>query len=71
MPPGVPSDRVAAWQKSFDATMKDTTFQAAAKKVKAGLDPKSGKQLSAFVGDVLSTDKAVFARARELVGIKK
>jgi len=71
MPPGVPGDRVAAWRTSFDKLRSDKTLQARAKKAKADLSFKTGQQIASFVGQVLSTDPAVFARARELVGIKK
>jgi len=71
MPPGVPGDRVGAWRASFDKLAGDATLKSRAKQAKVDLSFKTGKQIAAFVGQVLSTDPAVFARARKLVGIKK
>ncbi len=70
MPPGVPADRVAAWRTAFAKLASDPKLAARAKKAKADLSFKSGRDIASFVGKVLSTDPAVFARARKLVGIK-
>ena len=70
MPPSVPKDRVAAWRTAFAKLASDPALAARAKKAKADLNFKSGRDIASFVGEVLSTDPAVFARARKLVGIK-
>lgn len=70
MPPGVPKERVAAWRTAFAKLATDPVLAARAKKAKADLSFKSGRDIAAFVDKVLSTDPSVFARARKLVGIK-
>ena len=70
MPPGVPADRVAAWRSSFDKLRTDDKLKARAMQAKADLSFKTGQEIAAFVDQVLSTDPAVFDRARTLVGIK-
>ena len=71
MPPGVPADRLAAWRKAFDATMKDPAFIAEVTKAKLEVQPKTGSELARVIGDVLSVDGKVLARARVIAGIKK
>jgi tripartite-type tricarboxylate transporter receptor subunit TctC len=71
MPPGVPADRLAAWRKAFDATMKDPAFIAEVTKAKLEVEPKSGAELARVIGQVLSVDGKVLARARTIAGIKE
>lgn len=71
MPPSVPGNRVAAWRTSFAKLEGDPGLRSRAAKAKADLNFKSGADIASFVGKVLATDPAVFARARKLVGIKK
>jgi tripartite-type tricarboxylate transporter receptor subunit TctC len=71
MPPGVPADRLAAWRKAFDATMKDPAFVAEVTKAKLEVQPKSGAELAKVIGEVLSVDEKLLARARVIAGIKK
>jgi len=71
MPPSVPGDRVAAWRTSFAQLENDPGLRSRAAKAKADISFKTGAEIAGFVGKVLSTDPAVFARARNLVGIKK
>jgi tripartite-type tricarboxylate transporter receptor subunit TctC len=70
MPPGVPADRLAAWRKAFDATMKDPAFIAEVTKSKLDVEPKSGAELAKVIGEVLSVDETVLTRARVIAGIK-
>jgi tripartite-type tricarboxylate transporter receptor subunit TctC len=70
MPPGVPADRLAAWRKAFDATMKDPAFIAEVTKAKLEVQAKSGAELARVIGDVLSVDQGVLKRARAIAGIK-
>jgi len=71
LPPGVPADRLAAWRRAFDATMKDPAFIAEVTKAKLDVEPKSGAELARVIGEVLSVDRAVLARARVIAGIKE
>jgi tripartite-type tricarboxylate transporter receptor subunit TctC len=71
MPPDVPPDRLAAWRKAFDATMKDPAFIAEVTKSKLEVEPKSGAELARVIGEVLSVDETVLGRARAIAGLKK
>jgi tripartite-type tricarboxylate transporter receptor subunit TctC len=70
MPPGVPAERLAAWRKAFDATMKDPAFIAEVTKAKLEVEPKTGAELAKVIGEVLSVDEKVLSRARAIAGIK-
>ena len=71
MPPGVPADRLAAWRKAFDETMKDPAFIADVKKAKLDVHPKSGQVLAALIDRILAADPKIIARARKIAGIKE
>ena len=71
MPPGVPADRLAAWRKAFDATMKDPAFVADVKKAKLEVNPKSGQELAALIDQILAVDPKVIARARKIAGMNE
>ncbi|MEX2035643.1 MAG: hypothetical protein WEA28_10670 [Xanthobacteraceae bacterium] len=71
MPPGVPAERLAAWRKAFEATMKDPAFIAEVTKAKLDVQPKTGAELAKVIGEVLSVDNTVLTRAREIAGIKE
>src|SRR3954468_22055726 len=64
-PPEVPKERVAALRKAFDATMKDASFVADARKIDIEVDPMSGEEMQALIARVLSFDKPVIERAQE------
>jgi tripartite-type tricarboxylate transporter receptor subunit TctC len=66
-PPEVPADRLAALRRAFDATMKDPSFIADAKKIDIEVDAMTGEAMQALIERVLSFDQAVIARAQELV----
>ncbi len=70
LPPSVPAATVSAWRTGLASMMKDPELLARARQAKSDLSYKSGQELAAFVKKVLSTDPAVFARARTMVGIK-
>jgi tripartite-type tricarboxylate transporter receptor subunit TctC len=71
MPPGVPAERLAAWRKAFDATMKDPAFIDEVTKAKLDVQPKTGAELAKVIGEVLSVDNTVLTRARAIAGIKE
>jgi len=70
LPPGVPAERLAAWRKAFDATMKDPEFIAEVEKSQLEVQPKSGAALEKAIAEVLAVDENVVARARIIADIK-
>lgn len=64
LPPDVPAQRVAALRRAFDATMKDPAFIAEAAKLQFDIDPLTGEQVQALVGQLAATPRAVVARVR-------
>lgn len=64
MPPGVPADRVNAFRRAFDATMKDPEFLAEAEKLKIEVDPLSGEQVSELVANVFKTPADTVERVK-------
>jgi hypothetical protein len=64
LPPGVPADRVAAFRKAFDETMKDPEFLAEAAKAKLIINPVNGDGVQKLVDDIYTTPKEDVERAR-------
>jgi tripartite-type tricarboxylate transporter receptor subunit TctC len=64
LPPDVPAARVAALRRAFDATMKDPAFIAEAAKLQFDIDPLTGEQVQALVGELAATPREVIARVR-------
>ncbi len=64
VPPNVPSERVEALRRAFDATMKDPAFLAEAERSKIEVDPLSGEQVAALVAQVSRTPADIVARVR-------
>jgi tripartite-type tricarboxylate transporter receptor subunit TctC len=64
LPPDVPPDRVAALRRAFDATMRDPGFIAEAAKLEFDIDPLTGEQVQALVGELAATPRDVIARVR-------
>jgi tripartite-type tricarboxylate transporter receptor subunit TctC len=50
--PGVPTDRVTALRRAFDATMKDPAFLADAEKAKFSVGPMTGEDVQKLVAEV-------------------
>ncbi len=65
LPADVPKDRVAAWRKAFEATVKDPAFLDEAQKLKLEITPKNGDQIAAILRDIYSTPPQVIKRAIE------
>jgi len=65
--PGVPADRVNALRRAFDATMKDPTFLAEAKKRRLLIEPMTGEKLQAIVNKTVAAPPAVVARAKKVL----
>jgi hypothetical protein len=51
--------------------MKDPAFIAEVTKAKLEVEPKTGAELARVIGQVLSVDGKVLARARTIAGIKE
>lgn len=52
--PNVPADRVAVLRTAFDQTMKDPAYLAESKKAKLDVDPVPGKELQAYVEQLVA-----------------
>jgi tripartite-type tricarboxylate transporter receptor subunit TctC len=66
-PPGMPADRAKMLQDAFDATMKDAEFIADAEKQKLEVEPQTGAQLQALIGELYGTPQAVREKIGELI----
>jgi len=64
MPPNVPTARVNAIRRAFDATMKDKEFLAEADKLKLEIDPMTGEELAKTLEEIAKTPADVVARVR-------
>jgi tripartite-type tricarboxylate transporter receptor subunit TctC len=64
MPPNVPTDRVNAIRRAFDATLKDSEFLAEADKLKLEIDPMSGEELARTLEEIAKTPADVVAHVR-------
>ncbi len=71
LPPGVPADRLAAWRKAFDATMKDPEFIAEVTKAKLDIGAKSGVEIEKAMTQALAIDDQVLERARKIADVTK
>ena len=65
--PGVPSDRVAALRRAFDAMAADAEFQEVAKKRNVGLATATGGSLQAMVAETMTAPKEVVDRVKRVI----
>ena len=70
VPPGTPSDRVAALRKAFVATMKDPAFLADAKKRRLWTEWTSGEEVQKVVATMMATPKKLITETRAVLGYK-
>jgi tripartite-type tricarboxylate transporter receptor subunit TctC len=70
LPPDVPAERVQALRRAFDATMKDAGFVADVARLQLEVDPMSGEELQALVGQLANTPPEVVARVRAALEAK-
>jgi len=62
--PAVPTDRLAALRRAFDATMADKNFQAELKTAGVGLTPLPGERLQDLVREVADLSPELTAKAK-------
>jgi len=64
LPPDVPAARVAALRRAFDATMREPAFVADAARLQLDIDPMTGEEVQALVGQLAATPPVIVARVR-------
>jgi hypothetical protein len=69
-PPNVPEARVKALTHAFEATMKDESLLAEARKADIEIAPVPGDELQALTNRLFQTSPDVIARMRQLLGTK-
>ena len=62
--PEAPMNRVQAFRRAFDATMKDPAFLADARKRKMDLAPMTGEQLTRQIAELFKALAPIIAKAR-------
>ena len=63
-PPGIPAERKAALRKAFDETMRDPAFLEEAKQRSLEVNPVSGAEIDALIGDLYRSAPDVVAEVR-------
>jgi tripartite-type tricarboxylate transporter receptor subunit TctC len=66
-PPGVPAERLAALRTAFDATMKDSEYIAAAKKISLPVNPLSGDEVTRLIAQIQDAPQNVVDRMRSIL----
>jgi len=69
-PPGVPTERIQALRRAFDATMKDSAFIADAKNQNFNIVALTGEELAALMERIYQTPKEVVALTAAVLGQK-
>jgi tripartite-type tricarboxylate transporter receptor subunit TctC len=64
----VPTERVEALRRAFDATMKDPQFLAEAEKAKMDISPMTGEESQKIADSIVNTPPDVVARAKATLG---
>jgi tripartite-type tricarboxylate transporter receptor subunit TctC len=64
MPPAVPAERVAAFRRAFDATMKDPAFLADAKKRLMDIEPMTGEKVQQVIAKAVATPQSIIDKAQ-------
>jgi tripartite-type tricarboxylate transporter receptor subunit TctC len=67
MPPGVPIDRLDAFRRAFDLTMKDPAFLQDAKKRQTNVEPMSGEEVQKIVERSIAVPADLIAESQELL----
>jgi len=66
-PPGVPPQRLDALRRAFDATMRDESFLADAKRLGMEINPVRGENVQVLVKQIMETPAALAQRARDVL----
>jgi tripartite-type tricarboxylate transporter receptor subunit TctC len=69
--PGVPTDRVAALRKAFDAAMKDPELLKEAAQAKQDISPDSGAEAQEIANSIANASPQVVAEAKKILGDSK
>jgi tripartite-type tricarboxylate transporter receptor subunit TctC len=70
LPPNVPTARVAALRRAFDATVHDPAYRAEADRLQVDIDPLSGEDIAALIERVSRTGEDTVARVRAALEAK-
>ena len=68
-PPGVPSERLAALRRGFDATMQDPEFRADAAKSQMDVDPMTGEAMQALLQRIYAAPPAVIKGVADAMAV--
>ena len=63
-PPDVPSGRVAALRRAFDATMRDKAFLKEAQTMGFEVSPQNGERIAALIAGALATPPDIVLKAQ-------
>ena len=66
--PGVPAERVKILREAFSKTLNDPDLVADIKKKKLEVDPTAGEDLEALAKEVVTSDRGVIERMKNLLG---
>ena len=66
--PGVPSDRVKILREAFSKTLGDAVVVADVKKKQLELDPTGGEELETLAKEVITSDREIIDRMKNLLG---
>ena len=66
--PGVPAERVKILREAFSKTLSDPDLVADIKKKKLEVDPTAGEDLEALAKEVITSDREVIERMKNLLG---
>jgi len=67
LPPGVPTDRVAALRKAFMDALRDPELRAEGEKLGLDLDPIAGEELQKIAEKIYATPPDIVERAKQAV----
>jgi tripartite-type tricarboxylate transporter receptor subunit TctC len=68
--PGVPTDRLTALRRAFDATMKDPEFLADVERTRLSVNPVAGEELQKLVGEVSTLPPDLLEKVRAAYSAK-
>jgi tripartite-type tricarboxylate transporter receptor subunit TctC len=66
--PGVPAERIKILREAFSKTLSDPDLVADIKKKKLEVDPTAGEDLEALAKEVITSDRGLIERMKNLLG---